>query len=399
MNLWLLVAMLASLLVSITSLIPASWIHFSVECTILAHQLPIVPYVVISLLIGIGSLKPKRAVVLLKKMTWVLLFIWVFSLGMLFSMAYIFSLIPAKPLIWMPMPESAHAMQTSPAWMISMLFLLISSSIGLMHLPDKHLLLQPLGIIKKVIEAIFDMLLTLLPLSLFFLLTHALMGLSWAHVSHASVYLMACLIFCGFFVLWFYPWALYVFTRMSYQRIWKDIFPCLWLSFLAGDCAIALPLMLNMLRRLLHEIEDPDEELGQVLIPIAFAVPMAGSVGNLLFLFFASLMYGIPFAWLEYGMIGLLGPVTMFSEPVISVPTLLTWLNFSKDSVPVYMLLAVLTDPIFDAAEAFSIIFVCYMVLYALTHPQCFSSKNLLRFAIPTSMVMMLCAVSLYFLI
>jgi len=378
------------------------FIDSGVDFTILIHQLPIIPYVFISIFLGIGSLHVTTAGRVMRRVVIILAVIWLCSLCILFLLAYIFSVFHSlqqgAPMVSLPAVSVSKNLQdvvVSPTYIVAIIFLISAASFGLMHIEHKEVLLKPLRVISQMIEFIFDILLTILPISLFFLLTHALGNMTYKTFQQTSVYIVTSGMFCLFFVVWVYPWALRVFAHMPIRRIQHEVFPCLWLSFLAGDCAVALPLILTALRHLISDFtRDDAQSLVSILIPIAFAVPMAGSIGNLIFLFFTSLIYQMPLDWSHYGLISLMGPLTMFSEPIISIPTMLSLLSLPQESMALYMLTGVMTDPIFDAAEAFSIIFMCYMVLYSMENKIHITLRKLVYFIVPTcamALLMTLC--------
>lgn len=358
-------------------ILPAAFIKFGVDFTILIHQMPVVPYVFISMFLGIGSLSSARASRVVYKLLLTLVFIWLVAVFALFVLARSFSPVIIDSSL---LPVVDVGAGYSHAFVPSLIFLVIVASFGLLGMPNKQDLLKPLRVISEMIEYIFEWLLKILPLSLFFLLSHAASVLSFENLHQTSLYVIASLLFCSFFVLWVFPWALYVFANLSVRKTLKEIMPCLWLSFLAGDCAVALPLILQVLKDLLKDIDD---EIVGVLIPIAFAVPMAGSIGNLLFIFFSGVNQA-SFSFLQYALIASMGPLTMFSEPIISIPIMLSLLSLPNDLTPLYMLVSVMTDPIFDAAEAFSIIFICYIVTYSMYKKINLSVRNCLLFVLPS---------------
>lgn len=385
--------------------IPA--VEFAVEYTVLIHQIPVIPYVFISMFLGIGSLDVRYASRVVRKVITTLLLVWFVALLVLFLLAYGFAsarflaIVPLAPAtgaavadMVLPVTQAAPAGLGGSAFIPAVVFLVTTASFGLLRLPEKELLLRPLRIISQMIEYVFEWLLKLLPVSLFFLLTNAVSVMSVDKLHQASLYIAASLLFCSFFVFWVFPWALQVFVKLPMRRSMLEIMPCLWLSFLAGDCAVALPLILRVLRQLMDPLEDEDSSsLISVLIPIAFAVPMAGSIGNLLFIFFSSMLNNISFSWVHYAVIGTMGPLTMFSEPIISIPAMLSLLAMPSDLVPTYMLVAIMTDPIFDAAEAFSIIFICYVVSYSMYRRLDMSVQTWVRFAVPTLLILAMLAI------
>lgn len=390
---YLILALALALLVGCSSYYPSQFIQFGVDFTILIHQMPVVPYVFISMFLGIGSLEPHRAGRVLYKLALTLIFVWSVSLVVLFFLAFAFVSIQAlfveqmsmAPALWAEGVGHAVTQAWSPASIPAIIFLVGVSSVGLMHAPEKEKILAPLRVLSEIIECIFEWLLRLIPVSLFFLLAHAVHVMTLDKLHQTGVYLLGAFLFCAFFVLWAFPWALSVFIGLRMRHTLAKIMPCLWLSFLAGDCAVALPLMLKVLKDLLQPVEEGQKDpLVSVMIPIAFAVPMAGSIGNLLFLFFSGLLHQGVFSWWDYVLIGTMGPLTMFSEPVISIPTMLSLLSLPPHLTPLYMLVSVMTDPFFDAAEAFSIIFICYVVTYSMYRRVRFTPSRLFRFFVPT---------------
>lgn len=370
----------------------SSFITYGVECIILIHQLPIIPYVFVSIFLGLGSLESKQALRIIQRLAVIMLIIWLSALALVFVLAYgmfILSPIQTEGFVYAqtPLVPLAHGAM-SPAYIVAVIYVVLVASFGLMHHKDREVILRPLHVISAMIEVVFESLLTILPITIFFFLVHVMSSLTFEIFQKAGLYVFLSSVFSLFFIAWIFPWALKVFADMPLWRIRDEILPCLWLSFLAGDCAVALPLMLTALRHLLHDcIDDRSKPLLGVLLPIAFAVPMAGSIGNLLFIFFASLLYQTPLTWSHYSLIGFMGPLTMFSEPIVSIPALLQLLSFPCHSISLYMLTGVMTDAIFDATEAFSIIFVCYMVVYSMERRVQVTVRKLMIFLLPTGLI------------
>jgi hypothetical protein len=92
----------------------------------------------------------------------------------------------------------------------------------------------------------------------------------------------------------------------------------------------------------------------------------------------------MPMDFTHYLLIALMGPLTMFSEPIISIPHMLSLLASPEDGRRLFMLASVVTDHIFDAVEAFSIMFICYMVVYSAEHKRTFNTRNTLIFTLST---------------
>ncbi len=372
----MLLSILCALIIDFINPLPQVILEPMVELVIRIHQLPIIPYIIISILIGVGSLDRDQAFQYAKRILVYTGVIWLISLSVLFLTGLVHTSIDHSKALRMIYQniDIAHLVGMNYVSNISSLFggmtipaiivVIILFSVALFYCEDRKKIIRPLAVFSQVFERIFAWFLQILPLSVFFLLSHALSVFNMDFIAQTVMHLLAVLSFFCFITFLIFPSILKIMRGVAYPCLIKNILPCLWLTFLAGDCVVALPLMILSLKKLLRDqCEIFDTRMVGVVVPICFALPLAGSIGNLMFLYFAASIYGVDLGLLEHLKIVILGAITMFAEPLISVPLMLESLKMPHDSVPLFMLLSSITDLFFDACETFSIILLSYMVV------------------------------------
>lgn len=373
-NIQVLLACLAAIL--LYKILPRALVSVAVDFVIKVHQIPIIPYIIVSLIVGVGSIDKADLVRYIKRFIGFTLMLWFISVIVVLFMSWsyrpidhnlnirdVIDHLKLSDIVGMNYVSDLSRYFSSmliPALCIVILFFAVS----LTYMENRSRLIDPLNIIREIFESLFDWFLTLLPLSIFILLVHALSVFNIEQFSQLTHHLLTVASFSLVFVFVVFPMILYYLCHVPYRQTLKTAMPCLWLTLLAGDCVLALPIIVRSLKSLFRKqgIKFHDSLVG-FLVPIAFSIPLVGSIGNLLFVYFASVFYGISLNMMMYFKLAFIGTFTMFAEPLISVPLMIEILHIPHDAVPLFMLVSTFTDILFDTCETFSmIVLVCLVI-------------------------------------
>lgn len=373
-NIQVLLACLCAVL--LYDFLPRQMVSVAVDFVIRIHQVPIIPYIVVSLIVGIGSIDQSDLMTYVKRLLGFTLVLWLMGIVILMFMSLAYQPVDhhvnMRVLIeHLQLTNSIGMNYVSelgryfggmliPALCVVILFFAVT----LTFMPDKEKIIAPLNVVRLIFESLFDWFLTLLPLSIFILLVHALSVINYNQLTHLSHHIFSVSGFCLVFLIIIFPLMLCFLRGVPYRETIKAALPCLWLTVLAGDCVLALPVIIRSIKKMLRKqnVDFHDSVVG-FLVPIVFSIPLVGSIGNLLFIYFASVMYGITFNLLMYAKLAFIGTLSMFAEPLISVPLMIELLNIPHDAVPLFMLVSTFTDILFDTCESFSMIVITYLVI------------------------------------
>ena len=388
-NVQIVLASIAAVICSYLTFIPTSVVDLAVEFVIRIHQIPIIPYIVLSLIVGIGSLDKDKFLEYAYKLLIYTLLMWLVSTILLFSIGmmhvplahqvdvrHVISHLNLHDIVGMGYVSNLTSI-FGGVFIPVLCVVVLVSSVSLIFIPDRDVIIRPLNVVRQMFEFFFEWLLKLLPLSLFILLLHALGVFDLKQISLLSAHMIATITFSAFVIVIFFPMLLKFLRGVPYRQSLMAALPCIWLTFLAGDCVVALPLIVRTVRKLLHDMHIKyDERVVGVLVPISFSLPLAGSLGNLLFIHLATSLYGIQIDYLMNVQLTFIGILTMFAEPLISIPLLLEYFQVPHDSVPLFMLVTTVTDLFFDACETFSMISLVFLVLSPAQVSQSFIRKT-----------------------
>ncbi len=263
-------------------------------------QMAVLPYIIISLVHGLGSMMPEMGVKIFKSSwiffltLWVLIFLLIFLLSSLipetfspiiqsdgrkqiesaFIQNYLSYLVPQNPIY-----DIAH--NIVPA--ISIFGLI--GGIALMHVQKKEPLISSLERINQVIEKVLHWLGILSPVGAFVYIALAAGTIHFEDLEKIGLYVFTVIATTLFFTFWFLPILITSLTPITYKEVVKTFQKVCLLPFVTGLTSVALPFINDFLKKFAqkHETHEKFRETSQTILPIAYSF---GNIGNALILFF-----------------------------------------------------------------------------------------------------------------
>jgi Na+/H+-dicarboxylate symporter/ABC-type amino acid transport substrate-binding protein len=337
----------------------ASWFAFLGDIFIRLFQMPVIPYIMVSLIGSLGRLNYTQAKSIFIKGGIVILVFWaitllvviLFPLGFptwkssaFFSTSLLeedksFSLIE----LFVPFnPFSAMADTIIP----SIVLFSLATGLALITLEQKQELLKALDTLTNALLKITQFVAKLTPFGVFAIAATAAGTLPLEAFQRLQVYIILQAAIALILSFWVIPRLISALTPLKYNDILKAYRTPLVTAFATGNLLIVLPLIIDRSRQLLLDL-DPSETKNtleinsplEVLVPVSFTFPSMGKLLSLAFVPFAAWYGGSSFPIQQYPTFLLAGLASFFGDGTTAMRFLLNLLGLPADMLQVYITL------------------------------------------------------------
>jgi Na+/H+-dicarboxylate symporter/ABC-type amino acid transport substrate-binding protein len=315
-------------------------------------KMTVIPYLVVSLVIGLGSLTPSLVARVGKASLLALFWIWLLSIAVIYSLGVTFphdgsprfhtssSTVssdkePKMVELFIPdNPFQALADGTVPA---VVLFLLLVS-LALLEHPSKKVVLDLLEPVQHALVWVTNQINKLLPWGVFFLTAQVAGTMTASELAklglYVALYALGTVVLC----FWLFPMAVSITTPYSFRTLLRDYGGPVALALGTGSAFVALPSMMEGMRNLIREAEGSDgQSEADAVIPVAYNFPHAGTMFNFLFLLFTASAYGVDVAPVTQLKVIATGIPALFSGGVFAMGFLLDQSGLPADALGLYM--------------------------------------------------------------
>jgi proton glutamate symport protein len=350
---------------------------------IMLLQSVVFPYILCSLIHGLGSLEPATAVRLFKRGGIFYFFAWTVTL---ISAWILTQAIPppgapalingaahedsASKLLTMFLPANVFVALTHnyiPAVVVfSVLF-----GIALQAFPRKTSILDTLDAIRAASTKIWGWVVKLAPVAVFALFAELSGTISFARVERLIVYL---LLFIGGTLLaafWMLPAIMGALTPYSPRRILAEIKDGLILAAITSLPVSAVPAIAEAVQKLAAEdgVDDPNrDEVVKTTLSVSYPLGQLGNLYAYLFILFAISLYKTSVTWLDHLLLPLFTLFSTFGTPVSTVDAVQfigSWLQLPSSSTSLYVEAMTLTRYPQVIASAVGLTFLTMLITFS----------------------------------
>ncbi len=340
-------------------------------------QMPVLPYLITSLMIALGQLEVADAKQLARRggalllVTWVTASIVIAVLPLAFppydsASFYSDSLIqPATPfsLIDLYFPSNAFdslARNVVPAVVLFSCLM----GIGLIGLKDKEALLAPLRTLNAAIVRIAGFVIELTPIGVFAIGAVAAGTLQPETLGKLEVYLLVFAAGSLLLAFWILPLLVTAVTPFRYREVSGIARDALLTAFVTNSAFIVLPLLIERCKLLLarHNLLDKrTDSATEVLIPLMFNFPNAGKLLTLLFVPFAAWFSGAPLAGTDFAQLFTVGIPSYFAKAQVALPFLLDLMGLPHDLFELYIPTTIITGKFDSLVTAVNLVVIALL--------------------------------------
>jgi Na+/H+-dicarboxylate symporter len=274
---------------------------------ILLLQMPVLPYITLSLITGLGQLNYQQVKMLALKAGSLLVLSWGIALAAMFVMPLTFPVwqsasffstsLVAKPeevnflTLFIPSnPFYSFANNLVPA------VVLFSAAIGLalIGIEQKQGLLANLAVFNRAVTQVTTFVSKLTPIGVFAVVASAAGTMRLEDLSKLQVYLWTYMAIALVLTLWVLPALIMSCTTLTYRQVVGQTQDVLITAFATGSALIVLPLLIERSKELLRQSAlstETTEATVEVIIPAFTSFP---KIGTLLPMSFVLLLAGLP---------------------------------------------------------------------------------------------------------
>ena len=322
-------------------------------------QMSILPYMIVSLMLGIGSLSYEKAGKLAFTGGIVLVASWFVAFIMVFLMPFTFpsiesgsfystSLVEVAQVdfidLYIPVnPFSSLARTVVPAAAVFS----VAFGIALIGVENKRSLLDILDATSKTLTRIAMMVVKVTPIGVFAIAANAAGTMSIEEFGRMQSYIIPFIVATLFLTFWILPGLAATLTPFSHREILKSVRDALTTGFVTGNLFITLPMLVESTKKLFEDYRvknDDTDNYIEVLVPISFNFPNIGKLLTLLFVLFAGWFVGKSIALADYPGFAVLGLFTLFGGVDLALPFLLDQMLIPSDMYQLYVVTGVLNS-------------------------------------------------------
>ena len=323
------------------------------EVWIRLMQMTVLPYVVVSLISGVGSLDKELAKTLAIRGGLLLLLFWFVSAIIIFAMPLAFpqwvdasfysSTVTemAKPFnpieIYIPKnPFNAMANSTVPA----VVLFCIAVGVALIGHKDKALLVDSFKVFTDVLAKVMSFMVQLTPIGVFSIVAVSAGTMTTEQVSHLEVYFIVYIVASLLLTFVILPLLISMLTPFRYKDIIGYSRSALLTGFVAQNIFIILPMLIDLSKDIFKKYQldsEKNDHVVDVIIPVTFNFPNSGRLLALLFIPFAAWMSGSPLDFSQYPEFLTTGIFSLFAKAQIALPFLLDLFHIPHDMFNYYI--------------------------------------------------------------
>jgi proton glutamate symport protein len=327
---------------------------------ILLLQMAVLPFVVVSLVGGLGRLDARQAVAIARSGGLVLLGLWAIVMAVVLAFPLAFpdwesASFFSRALVEAPesidfldlyIPANPFA-SLSDAVVPAIVVFSVAFGVALIGVERKQPFLDLLASVQAALERITGAVVRLAPVGVFALMASAAGTLEPGDLGRIQVYVLVYCLVALVLVFWVLPSLVSALTPLSARDVLGPVRSALVTAFATGNLLIVLPILAREAKAMLERtgIDEATADASvDVLVPASFTVPNMGKLLSLAFVPFAGWFTGFQVAPPDYPVFTVAGFVSFFGEPVVSLPFLLDLLRIPADTFQLFVTVDVVTS-------------------------------------------------------
>jgi len=361
-------------------------------------QMTVLPYLVLSLIAGIGELDAAVVKRLAVRGALLLVVIWVLAVAVIGVMPLAFPHFESASFFSIALIEQKHAFALTEIYVPANPFNALSNTVvpavvlfsvavgvALIGIPNKGALIANLRTLEKAVMRVTGFVIALSPLGSFAIAAVAAGTMDPATFGRLEAYFATFIVAALLIAFVVLPLLVAAVTPFSYREVVMVARDALLTAFITNSAFIVMPILVERANLLMekHGLKTPEaESTVGVLVPVAFTFPGAGSLLTLLFVPYAAWFSGNPLGIGDYSTLFGAGVFASFAPSVIALPFLMDLVRVPHDYFQLYIAGIVVTAKFVQLVAAMGLLAMALIGAGAMTgflHPQ--PARIMLKFA------------------
>ena len=359
-------------------------------------QMTILPYITVSLMVGIGRLTFAEAKTLAIKGGILLLVFWGIAFAIVLAMPLAFpswetASFFSTSVIEMPKkvnfldlyipsnPFGALAQSVVPA----VVLFTISVGVALIGVKNKEKFIAGLSVFSDALTRVAQFTVKLAPIGVFGIAASAAGTMTLEEFGRIQVYLMTYIAGALLLTFWVLPMLLTALTPFRYRDVLGLSKDALLTAFTTGNLFVILPVLIEDSKKLFREYRLRTEEtdsLVDIVVPVSFNFPSAGKLLTLLFILFGAWFSGRVLTLAEYPGFIVTGLFSSFGSLDIAIPFLLDTIHLPSDLFQLYLVTGVINGRFATMLAAMNLLVFTLLTTSLLTGTAKLSARKVLQY-------------------
>ena len=366
-------------------------------------QMTVLPYVMVSLIAGLGSLDYAQALALGLKAGAVLVGLWVLALLVVFLFPVLFPQIETASFFSTTLLEPNEPFDFISLYIPSNPFFSLANNVvpavvlfsvlvgvALIGVPNKARVLDVLVTFNDAVSRATGFIVRLTPFGLFAIAATATGTLDLDQAARLQVYLVSYVAIALLVSLWILPGLVAVLTPIPYRAILASSRDALITAFMTSNLFIVLPILTEQSKALLrqHRLgETGGDALPDVIVPASFNFPHTAKLLTLSFILFAGWFADAAVPVREYPRLALAGLVTLFGSVNVAVPFLLDLFRIPADTFQLFLATGVINSRFGAMIAAMHTFVIALLGACAIVGVLQFHARRLARYIVMTAVL------------
>ncbi|KAA1192840.1 cation:dicarboxylase symporter family transporter [Pseudohalioglobus sediminis] len=378
-------------------------------------QITVLPYIVASLISGIGRMSMAHARQLAVRGGLVLLFIWIMALVLIFTAALAFPSIDAASFFGSAAPVDPRQPNLYDLYLPANIFYSLSNNfvpavvlfsilvgIALISIEEKDSILHFFDGIAKTMSRINNIVVQLTPYGIFAIAAAASGTMTIEELGRVQVYLVTYVCLAVLTTFWIFPGLISALSGIPFGEVFRTFRDPLVTAFATGNQFVVLPQIAASCKQLLARHGAGDEQTDSavdILVPVSFNFPSLGKLLVLLFVLFAAWFTDVELDAANGFFLASAGLLSLFGSINVAVPYMLDALRIPSDMFQLFLVTGIVVGRFGAMLAALHIIVLSILGALAMSGRLRFSLRLFTRYLLLTFMglVLMVAALRVYF--
>lgn len=369
-------------------------------------QMTVLPYVMLSLVLGLGRLDYGDALLLAKRGGAMLLLLWAVTLLVIFlfprafpdwESSSVFAALDATKTqqvdflgLYIPSnPFYALANNLVPA----VVLFSIAIGVALIGVRGKDKILEGMDLLIATLTRIANFVVKLTPIGVFAIMASAAGTMTFAEFQRLEVYIYAYIAVSLVMALWILPGLVTALTPLSYREVVGETRDALITAFATTSLFVVLPILMEKSKKMVARYTGDQaraESAVEVIVPASFNFPHAGKLFTLTFVLFAGWHSGYPIDVSDYPRLLAAGVASLFANVNLAIPFILDVMRMPGDLYQLFVTTGVINARFATLLAAMFTLCLTLLGAFSMSGGIRFRWKQMIRYLVVSALLLFL---------